>query len=159
MRDGKPEGILRTERSFFPSADPSLGPVSRFFEGEATSEVGLRAGLRRDVWSAVAPSVRDLSVQIKEGDRVFTGAKALPPAAARRRAGGGARRADALLRGQPAAGDLPADRLAAGDLDLDRRPDRLRGRPDRRSGRRPRRAPRPVAAAYAARVARELGRA
>ena len=27
-----------------------LGPVSRFFEGESTSEVGLQAGLRRDFW-------------------------------------------------------------------------------------------------------------
>ncbi|MEO8687363.1 MAG: cytochrome c-type biogenesis CcmF C-terminal domain-containing protein, partial [Solirubrobacteraceae bacterium] len=45
-RGGHVVGTLNTERSFFPSADPSLGPVSRFFEGEATSEVGLRAGLR-----------------------------------------------------------------------------------------------------------------
>ena len=34
-----------------------LGPVSRFFEGESTSEVGLQAGLRRDVWAAVAPDI------------------------------------------------------------------------------------------------------
>ena len=48
-RDGEPVGTLRTERSYFPSADPSLGPLSRFFEGEATSEVGLqrRAAARR----------------------------------------------------------------------------------------------------------------
>ena len=51
-RGGKTVGTLHTERSFFPTEDPTLGPVSRFFEGEATSEVGLRAGLRRDVWSA-----------------------------------------------------------------------------------------------------------
>ena len=56
-RGGDVVGTLRTERSFFPSADPTLGPVSRFFEGEATSEVGLRAGLRRDVWSAISPDV------------------------------------------------------------------------------------------------------
>ena len=43
----------------------------------------------------------------------------------------GARRPDALLRGEPAARHLPPDRLAAGELDLDRRPDRVRGRPDR----------------------------
>ena len=77
-RDGDLVGTLRTERSFFPSADPTLGPVSRFFEGEATSEVGLRAGLRRDVWSAISPSVRDLKKQVAEGDRVFNGAKSLP---------------------------------------------------------------------------------
>jgi cytochrome c-type biogenesis protein CcmF len=79
-RDGKTVGTLRTESSFFPTEDPSLGPISRFFEGEATSEVGLRAGLRRDVWSAISPNVRDLRKQIAEGDKVFTEAKGLPAA-------------------------------------------------------------------------------
>jgi cytochrome c-type biogenesis protein CcmF len=63
--------ILRTERSFFPSTAPMLGPVSRFFEGEATSEVGLRAGLRRDFWTAISPDTRRLQPRVKEGDRVF----------------------------------------------------------------------------------------
>jgi cytochrome c-type biogenesis protein CcmF len=67
---GKPT-VLRTERSFFPSSAPMLGPVSRFFEGEATSEVGLRAGLRRDVWASVAPDTRRLAPRVKEGDKVF----------------------------------------------------------------------------------------
>ncbi len=70
-RDGKTLGRLRTERSYFPSSDPSLGPVSRFFEGEATSEVGLRAGWRRDVWSAISPDINRLQPRIAEGDRVF----------------------------------------------------------------------------------------
>ena len=73
-RGGETVGTLRTERSFFPSADPSLGPISRFFDGEATSEVGLRAGLRRDVWSAISPNVRDLQKEIARGDKVFTDA-------------------------------------------------------------------------------------
>ena len=34
------------------------GPVSRFFQGESTSEVGLQAGLRRDFWVSVAPDTR-----------------------------------------------------------------------------------------------------
>ena len=127
----RPVGTLRTERSFFPSADPTLGPVSRFFEGEATSEVGLRAGLRRDVWSAISPSVRDLKKQVAEGDRVFTGAKSLPAEQRQIALAAGARRPHPLLREQPAAGDVPPDRLAAGELDLDRRADRVPGRPDR----------------------------
>src|SRR5215213_3013011 len=73
-RDGKTVGTLRTEKSFFPTEDASLGPISRFFEGEATSEVGLRAGLRRDVWSAISPNVRDLQRRIAQGDKVFTAA-------------------------------------------------------------------------------------
>jgi len=64
--------VLHTERSFFPSAAPMLGPVSRFFEGEATSEVALDAGLRRDFWASVAPDTRRLDARVKEGDKVFS---------------------------------------------------------------------------------------
>ena len=158
VRDGKPQGVIHTERSFFPSSDPSLGPVSRFFEGEATSEVGLRAGMRRDLWSAVAPNVRDLSVQIREGDRVFTAARTMPPEERDRALA----QALAGLTRSYAANPPPATfRLIvsplvswiwlgalivfAGGLVALWPPGR--------------RAPRPVAAAYAARVARELGRA
>jgi cytochrome c-type biogenesis protein CcmF len=70
-RGGGEPAILRTQRSFFPSAAPMLGPLSRFFEGEATSEVGLRAGLRRDVWASIAPDTRRLAPRVKEGDKVF----------------------------------------------------------------------------------------
>jgi cytochrome c-type biogenesis protein CcmF len=73
-RDGRTT-TLTTERSYFPSAGPMLGPVSRFFEGEATSEVGLQAGLRRDVWVSVAPDTRRLEPRVKEGDDVFTAAE------------------------------------------------------------------------------------
>jgi cytochrome c-type biogenesis protein CcmF len=71
---------LRTERSFFPSSAPELGPVSRFFEGEATSEVGLDAGLREDVWMSVAPDTRRLGPRVAEGDRVFSDAADTLPA-------------------------------------------------------------------------------
>jgi cytochrome c-type biogenesis protein CcmF len=72
-RDGE-STVLRTERSYFPSSAPMLGPVSRFFEGEATSEVGLDAGLQRDVWVSVAPDTRRLEPRVKEGDEVFAAA-------------------------------------------------------------------------------------
>jgi cytochrome c-type biogenesis protein CcmF len=70
-RGGGEPTILRTQRSFFPSAAPMLGPLSRFFEGEATSEVGLQAGLRRDVWASIAPDTRRLAPRVEEGDKVF----------------------------------------------------------------------------------------
>ena len=73
-RDGKPVGTMRSRRSFFPSSGPMLGPVSRYFEGEATSEVALAAGVRRDLWSVVSPDVSRLLPEIKQGDRVFTDA-------------------------------------------------------------------------------------
>jgi cytochrome c-type biogenesis protein CcmF len=63
--------VVRTEKSYFPSIGPMLGPVSRFFEGESTSEVGLQAGLRRDFWITVAPDTGRLDPRVKQGDRVF----------------------------------------------------------------------------------------
>jgi cytochrome c-type biogenesis protein CcmF len=75
--DGKTRAV-HTERSYFPSNDPSLGPVSRYFAGESTSEVGLRMGLRRDFWTTVAPDIRSLEAIARRGDRVFEGAQSLP---------------------------------------------------------------------------------
>jgi cytochrome c-type biogenesis protein CcmF len=81
-RDGDKIVTLRPERSYFPSRDVAgLGPVGRFFEGEATSEIGLKAGVRRDLWAAVTPDIRKLMPTIEEGDRVFAAAAGkLPPA-------------------------------------------------------------------------------
>jgi cytochrome c-type biogenesis protein CcmF len=70
-RNGEPPRLVHTEKSFFPSVGPMLGPISRFFEGESTSEVGLNAGLRRDFWVSVAPDTQRLAPRVKEGDKVF----------------------------------------------------------------------------------------
>jgi cytochrome c-type biogenesis protein CcmF len=70
-RGGDRPTVVHTEKSYFPSVGPTLGPVSRFFEGESTSEVGLNAGLRRDFWVSVAPDTRRLDPRVKQGDRVF----------------------------------------------------------------------------------------
>lgn len=80
-RDGEKIVTLRPERSYFPSRDVrGLGPVGRFFEGEATSEIGLKAGFRRDLWAAMTPDIRRLMPTIEEGDRVFAAAAGkLPP--------------------------------------------------------------------------------
>jgi cytochrome c-type biogenesis protein CcmF len=64
---------LHTYKSYFPSAAPMLGPVSRYFEGDATSEVGLRASLNKDVWTAIAPDTERLRGVIAQGDKVFEG--------------------------------------------------------------------------------------
>ena len=71
-RDGEHLATLHPERGFYPSLDAEgLGPVGRFFEGEATSEIGLRAGPLRDLWTAVTPDVDQLKPVIDEGDRAF----------------------------------------------------------------------------------------
>jgi cytochrome c-type biogenesis protein CcmF len=48
---------LRTERGYYPSAAPfaSGSLVRGIFEGNATSEVGMKAGLTRDLWTAIRP--------------------------------------------------------------------------------------------------------
>ena len=134
---------------------PSLGPVSRFFEGEATSEVGLRAGLRRDLWTAVAPDIGRLRPVIDAGRQGLRARTALRPSSGRVPRPGAAR-AQPLLHAQPAAGHVPHHRLAARDLDLARRADRVPRRGDRALARRraapAARPPRPGLA----RVAREL---
>jgi cytochrome c-type biogenesis protein CcmF len=72
-RDGRKVATLQPSRSFFPSmAVMEFGPVGRFFEGEATSEVGLKAGVLRDVWTAMTPDVDALKPVIDEGDEVYS---------------------------------------------------------------------------------------
>jgi cytochrome c-type biogenesis protein CcmF len=81
-KDGERVATLRPERGYFPSRDVAgLGAVGRFFEGEATSEIGLKAGLRHDVWTAMTPDVQALLPAIRRGDEVFAAASGkVPPA-------------------------------------------------------------------------------
>jgi cytochrome c-type biogenesis protein CcmF len=73
-KDGKRVALLRPSRSYFPSQDASMGTLGRFFRGESTSEVGLRTGLERDIWTAVQPDLRVLNGPIREGNRRFADA-------------------------------------------------------------------------------------
>ncbi|HEY1539796.1 MAG TPA: cytochrome c-type biogenesis CcmF C-terminal domain-containing protein [Solirubrobacteraceae bacterium] len=70
-RGRKVVATLRPTRGYYPTDDPTLGPVSRYFDGNATSEVGLKAGLRRDLWAAMTPDLDALQPQIDRGDQVF----------------------------------------------------------------------------------------
>ena len=69
-KDGK-HFVMRPLRNYYASGDPSLGTISRFFEGEATSEVDVRWGLTRDFWMAVRPDIGSLDAQIREADEKF----------------------------------------------------------------------------------------
>jgi cytochrome c-type biogenesis protein CcmF len=157
-RGDGPAHVLHTERSYFPSTDPRLGAVSRYFEGEATSEVGLRAGLRRDVWADISPDIEPLRRLVDRGDEVFVLARGLPAATRAAALGETLRRLVARYRADPPPATfrilvsplvswiwLGALIVLAGGLIAIWPP--------------PAGAPRPVRAPYAARVARELGRA
>jgi cytochrome c-type biogenesis protein CcmF len=78
-KGGKLVTRLHTERGYYPTDDSSLGALSRYFEGEQTSEVGLKAGARRDIWTVISPNTDPLKNIIAEGDKVFGKAKNLPP--------------------------------------------------------------------------------
>ncbi len=71
VRKGDERFTLHPSRNFYSSADPSLGSISRFFEGEATSEVDLRWGLKSDFWLAVRPDLSTLTKPLREADRKF----------------------------------------------------------------------------------------
>ena len=68
---GRHVTTLRTTRGFYPSQDTSQGIVGRFFGGESESQVGLRAGLGRDIWTVINPDLTPLSGIIDEGNRTF----------------------------------------------------------------------------------------
>jgi len=73
-KDGEAVGTLRPERGFYPPDDRTFAanPIASFFEGEATSEVAMDAGLQRDLWTAVSPDVGALEGRIKALDEGFT---------------------------------------------------------------------------------------
>ena len=122
VRRGDQAFTLHPSRNYYSTADPSRGAISRFFEGEATSEVDVRWGLRRDFWLAVRPDLISLEEPIASADRQFAESPGRVQAFVIRTL------AELLPRG-PAAGRLPGDRVAAGGVDLDRRRDRRAGRP------------------------------
>jgi cytochrome c-type biogenesis protein CcmF len=65
---------LHTSYGLYPSQDPTLGPVGRFFAGSAETQIGLDAGLTRDIWTVVDPSIQPLQGKINEGNRKFLAA-------------------------------------------------------------------------------------
>jgi cytochrome c-type biogenesis protein CcmF len=96
QRDGEQPFRVVAERRYFPSMNPALGPVGRFFEGEATSEIGLRAGVWRDFWAAYQPDQESIQKIVRALDRRL--ANATPERQFR-----AALALTALLRDQPPA--------------------------------------------------------
>jgi cytochrome c-type biogenesis protein CcmF len=70
-RKGRQHFVLRPSRNFYPASDPGSGAVSRFFEGDATSEVDLRWGLKRDLWLAIRPDIGSLDRPLRIADAKF----------------------------------------------------------------------------------------
>jgi cytochrome c-type biogenesis protein CcmF len=75
VRRGDERFTLRPSRNYYPTQDMSKGAIGRFFEGEASSEVDVRWGLRRDLWLAVRPDLSALEGPIREANRRFADAR------------------------------------------------------------------------------------
>ena len=69
---GRHVNTLNTSRRFYPATGtPGVGPISVAFAGEADSQVGLQAGLTRDIWTVVNPNLAPLQRFINRGDLLF----------------------------------------------------------------------------------------
>jgi cytochrome c-type biogenesis protein CcmF len=70
-RDGKPFAVLSPTRNYFRPGGEPQGPIRSFFAGEATSEVGLKAGLGKDFWTAVQPNLARVQREAAIAQRSF----------------------------------------------------------------------------------------
>ena len=68
-KDGKDFADLEPARNYYPTQDPAAGPIGRYFEGEATSEVGLSAGPGGDLWTAFQPNLSTMDADIARGNK------------------------------------------------------------------------------------------
>jgi cytochrome c-type biogenesis protein CcmF len=70
--NGRHVSTLRPSRGYYPMADSERsGTLGRWFAGESTSEVGMRADPRRDVWTAVEPDLQPFQSMINGIDKRF----------------------------------------------------------------------------------------
>jgi cytochrome c-type biogenesis protein CcmF len=71
-KDGHRVATLAPSRGYYPSPDArQFGPIGRYFEGEATSEVGLKTGVERDIWTSVEPNIDSFAPMVDGIDRRF----------------------------------------------------------------------------------------
>ncbi len=72
-KDGKKFATMTPTRQFFVPTGTNRGPTVRsVFSGEPTTEVGLDAGLRNDLWTAVTPDISGVIHDAKKSDDALT---------------------------------------------------------------------------------------
>jgi cytochrome c-type biogenesis protein CcmF len=75
FKDKKQVAILKPERGYYPiEGAPFAGAIGRYFDGESTSEIAMKAGFGLDIWSAVTPNLDPTLATVKKGDAVFKNA-------------------------------------------------------------------------------------
>ena len=75
-KDGKEFAQLTPTRRYH---QPSTGTrtIQAYFQGEATSEVGLKAGWKKDFWTSLEPNTANIQKRAKMADERFRGLMAL----------------------------------------------------------------------------------
>jgi len=83
VEQGGKRFTLYPSRRFFRPTGVETGTIGSFFDGEATSEVGLKAGAGSDLWTAVQPEISRLRRRVRAADQGFracvSGAPGTPP--------------------------------------------------------------------------------
>ena len=68
---GRHVATLTPSRDYYTSLDQrQFGRIGRFFKGDSTSELGLRSGLGRDIWTAVQPDLTPVERYIRDADKL-----------------------------------------------------------------------------------------
>jgi cytochrome c-type biogenesis protein CcmF len=62
---------LRPSRRYFRPSGVETGTIGSYFAGEATSEVGLKAGVGSDLWTAVQPDISAVRRRVRAADQGF----------------------------------------------------------------------------------------
>jgi cytochrome c-type biogenesis protein CcmF len=70
-QDGKLVGNLEPSQRFFRPTGVPVGTIDSYFAGESTSEVGLEAGLKQDLWIAPRVDVADVQRRARAADNGF----------------------------------------------------------------------------------------
>jgi cytochrome c-type biogenesis protein CcmF len=68
---GEVVATLRPSRRYYRPTGQETGTISSFFEGEATSEVGLKAGPGSDLWTAMQPDITAVQRRVRAADKGF----------------------------------------------------------------------------------------
>ncbi len=71
VQQGDRSFVLRPSRRFYRPTGQGSGTIASFFEGEATSEVGLKAGIGSDFWTSMAPDIAAIQRRVRVADRGF----------------------------------------------------------------------------------------
>ncbi len=70
--EGSKSFELETDRRFYrPTGVEGGGTISSYFDGEADTDVGLRAGLGHDFWTAVQPDITAIQRRARAADKGF----------------------------------------------------------------------------------------